>query len=194
VADRQPVRATADGKLIGVLVTASDFSHNPERAPRTYDVAIEDCRLTPSFIAAQKGDSLRITNRVNFPFMPTFGPTALVETLVPGQKLDVPLNTPGVNDVLCGFTAPCGRTDVVVLQHPLYAVTDEHGDFRIDDFPVGETVHVNAWHPLFDAQELSVRVESGSAQKLDFVITPVAGSELAASPTQATQAPASSKP
>jgi hypothetical protein len=191
LADRMPVRMTPDGKLIGVMVTASDFSKNPERAPRTYDVTIKDCRLTPPLVVAMKGDKLRVRNEVNFPFMPTLGQSALTETLTPGQTNDNPLDQPGVSAVLCGFTAPCGRTDVVVLFHPLYAITDENGNFRIENFPADEAVHVNAWHPLFIAQEQGVKLERGATKNLDFVIAPTG----TAQPTGATSQPASaSKP
>ncbi len=195
--DRVPVRMTPDGKLIGVMVTASDFSKNPERAPEVHEVTIKDCRLTPRFVVGMKGDTLRVRNEVNFPFMPALGATSLIETLMPTQTDDIPLDKQGVSALLCGFTAPCGRTDVVVMLHPLYAVTDEQGNFKIEGFPADETVHVNAWHPLFDAQEQSVRVESGEQKTLDFVIGPLAGAPAAqgtangpVTPTATTPTPA----
>lgn len=175
IADRMPVRTTADGKLIGVMVAASEFAKAPARAPRTHEVTIRDCRLTPSFVVAMKGDTLRVRNDVDFPFMPTLGSTALVETLSRGQTRDTVLTTAGATTpLLCGFTAPCGRTDVVVVFHPLYAVTDENGNFRIEDFPVDETINVNAWHPLFAAQEQSVRVGNGEKKSIELVISPAA--------------------
>jgi hypothetical protein len=181
--DRTPVRMTPDGKLIGVMVTVSDFKKNPERAPRIYDVAIRDCRLTPSLVVAARGDSLRITNEVAFPFMPSYGKDPVLKTLMPGQVKDVPLQEPGVSPVLCGFTAPCGRTDVVVLHHPLYTVTGEDGTFRIENFPADENVTVSAWHPLFNAGEQKVTLGQGETKVLDLAILP--REQPAAQPTAA---------
>jgi hypothetical protein len=189
IADRLPVLTTADGKLIGVMVTTSNFSKTPQRAPLVHEVVIKDCRLTPRFVVAMQGDTLRLRNEVDYPFMPAFGKTPVLKTLVPGQLEDIPLKEPTVDSVLCGFTAPCGRTDVVVLFHPLYAVTDEQGNFRIDDFPVDETVTVNAWHPLFGTQELSVRAERGEEKRVELVIAPAAPAAPAAPPPP-TAAPA----
>jgi hypothetical protein len=195
--DRKPVRLTSDGKLAGVLVAASDFARNPPHAPRTWDVTIKDCRLTPSLVVAVQGDTLRLSSEVNFPFMPQLGSSPLSETLVPGQTKDYPLQANGVSSVLCGFTAPCGRTDVVVLLHALYAVTDAEGNFRIEGFPADETVHVNAWHPLFAAQEQTVRVPAGGEQRLELVIAPLA-QPTAAAPAEQTApvapAPAAPRP
>ncbi|HEX7477824.1 MAG TPA: hypothetical protein VF331_08455 [Polyangiales bacterium] len=185
--DRMPVRLTPDGKLIGVMIAASEFKRSPERAAKTYDVVIKDCRLTPSLVVAMKGDSLSIKNQVNFPLMPELGAVTLSKTLMPGQDKEVKLSEAGVKPVLCGFIAPCGRTDVVVLNHPVYAVTGEDGSFRIDDFPADENVKIDAWHPLFNSQELSLRVERGQTKSVELTIAPLgqpAPSAPAATPTQ----------
>jgi hypothetical protein len=180
-ADRQPVKLTPDGALAGVMLAPSGFSHQPQRAPQVHDVTIDDCRLTPSLVVALKGDSLRVTNRVNFAFMPSYEAAAAVRSLIPGQTYDVPLNAQGVKPLLCGFTAPCGRTDVVVLLHPFYVVTDAQGHFRFDDFPTGEEVSLSAWHPLFQESRVTLRVEPGEHKQLELVLTPLATAPAAPS-------------
>jgi hypothetical protein len=166
------VRTTPDGKLIGVMVTVSDFKKNAERAPRIYDVVIQDCRLTPSLVVAMLGDTLRIRNEVQFPFMPGYGKDPVLKTLLPTQTKEVLLQEPGVSPVQCGFMAPCGRTDVVVLHHPLYAVTGEDGTFRIEGFPADESLTVTAWHPLFSKSEQKLQLGQGEVKALDFTLTP----------------------
>ncbi len=172
LSDRQPVKLTPDGLLVGVMLAPSGFSHQQQRPPLVHEVTIEDCRLTPSLVVAMKGDSLRVRNTVDYPFMPSYDQGPMVRSLIPGQTYDVPLNKPGVLPLLCGFTAPCGRTDVVVLLHPIYAVTDEHGKFRFDDFPAGEKVSLSAWHPLFKETKIELQVEPGEHKQLELVMTP----------------------
>ena len=97
--DRAPVRLSPEGKLVGVMVTASGFQHAVLREPITHAAVIKDCRLTPSLIVAMKGDALRITNEVSFPFMPALGQVTYNRTLMPGQAQDVKLDEPGVQPV-----------------------------------------------------------------------------------------------
>jgi len=171
--DRQPVKLTSDGHLAGVLLAASKFSHQPARAPRVHEVVIRNCRLEPALVVAMKGDTVRVRNEVDYPFMPGLGQQPVARTLSRGQTYDVVLDKAGVNPLLCGFTAPCGRTDVVVMLHPYYAVTDATGRFRFEDFPAGETVALSAWHPLFQESRQELRVEPGAHQKLEFALTPL---------------------
>lgn len=172
IADRQPVQVTAEGLLSGVLVAPSNFSKEPPYRARVHEVAIDDCRLKPALVVAVKGDMLRVRNNVNFPFMPNYG-GGPIRSLIPGQTYDVPLDKPGVVNLMCGFTSPCGRTDVVVMLHPITAITDAAGKFRFDAFPPGETVSVSAWHPLFEEARQDIRVEPGETKRIELVLTPL---------------------
>jgi len=180
--DRQPVRATEAGTLSGLLVAASKFSQHSPRPQKVHEIAIRDCRLQPTTVAAMVGDVIRVTSEVSYPFMPSFGNEVQIRTLTPGQNYDVKLDKPGVTPVLCGFTAPCGRTDVVVMMHPLSAVTGDDGSFQIDDFPADEKVKLSAWHPLFNEVNIDVELGRGEDKKVELVITPI---ETAVAPAQA---------
>ena len=173
-ADRSPVRQTADGKLIGVMLAASEFSHQSAKgAPKVYNITIEDCRLTPQLVVARIGDMLHVKNNVKYPLFPGLGTDSFNQSLTFEQARDIPLDTGGVKILSCGFTSPCGRTDVIVLAHPYFAVTDDKGEFRIDDFPADETVRINAWHPLFSETFVSVKVAHGETKQVELVLTPV---------------------
>jgi hypothetical protein len=182
--DRQPVQVTPDGLLTNVVVAASNFSKQPQRAPLTHDVLIDDCRLKPAVVVAMKGDTLRVRNALNYPFMPTYGQTPVVRTLIKGQTYEVKLDQPGVAPLLCGFTAPCGRSDVVVLLHPVHAATDAQGKFKIENFPAGETLKLSAWHPLFKESAIDVRAEPGEVKRVELMLTPLPS---AATPTEEEQ-------
>lgn len=190
-ADRQPVALTSDGYLAGVMLAASEFAHPSTRAPKVHEAVIRDCRLTPALVVAMRGDKLRVRNEIEFPFMPTYGRAAMVQTLTPGQTRDYGLEDMGVGAVQCGFTAPCGRTDVIVLGHPAFAITDTEGRFRIEDFPPAETIRVNAWHPLFAEAQLEVRVERGETREVELTLAPL---PPAAAPAAASGSPSASGP
>lgn len=187
--DRQPVQLTPDGMLTNIVLAATDFSRQPERAKMVHEVVIEDCRLTPKVVVAMKGDQLRVTNAGEYPFMPAYGETPVVKTLIRGQDYEVPLDKAGVSPVLCGFTAPCGRTDVVVMLHPIHATTDAEGKFELEDFPAGESVKLSAWHPLFEESTIEVRLEPGEEKSVELVLTPLA-SQVGASAATAQPADA----
>jgi len=174
LSDRQPVKLTQETKLAGVLIAASKLKHAPMREAKIHDVVIEDCRLKPSFVAAQKGDKLRIRNLTDFPFMPQFGKSAFMETLLKGQEKVIDLDQGGlVGAVLCGYTASCGRTDVIVLYDAIHAVTDERGHFRIENYPAGQESLVNVWHPLFQETSTSVTLTPGETKTLEIELSPL---------------------
>jgi hypothetical protein len=137
-----------------------------------HTLAIRDCRLTPMLITARVGDSLHIVNETNFPMLPGIGAEPFNETLIQGQSRDVQLDVGGVKVVSCGFSSPCGRSDVVVVAHKFHAVTNDKGEFRIEDFPADQTVRINAWHPLFFDTYVNVRVERGEEKRVELVLTP----------------------
>ncbi|MCG8554839.1 MAG: hypothetical protein MJD61_06055 [Proteobacteria bacterium] len=170
--DRQPVKLVADRGLSGVLVALSDFGKKQARAPRSHLLVIRDCRLTPSLIAAMIGDKLVIRNETNHPFLPKWTGDAFFQTLLKGQQREIVLERGGVNMVACGFATGCGRAEVVVMYHPLHAVTDQDGRFRIDDVPRDVKLLVHAWHPLFREAELSLVLARGEERNVELVLAP----------------------
>lgn len=174
IVDRRPLQLTDEGKLSGVVVAVSNFKkHPPKRKPIVHEATIRDCRLTPRIILAQQGDTLRIKSEVKYPFMPGYGPPSPLSTLIAGQSKDIVLTTLGASPLSCGFTAPCGRTDVIVLSHTMAAVTDAEGNFRIDSFPPGERVTVTAWHPLLQQSEIQLEAAPGETKNVELVVNPI---------------------
>ena len=172
--DRRPLQLTDDGKLTGVVIAVSNFKkHAPKRKPIVHEATIRDCRLTPRTILAMQGDTLKVQSEVKYPFMPGYGPPSQLKTLLPGQTYEVELKSLGASPLSCGFTAPCGRTDVVVLSHTLAALTDDQGNFRIDSFPPGERVTVTAWHPLLQQSELEVEIAPGETKNVELIVSPL---------------------
>jgi hypothetical protein len=55
------------------------------------------------------------------------------------------LHKPGVIDLKCNAGHLWMNGIVLVVRHPYYAVTDDHGDFQLTDVPPGE-YQIVAWH------------------------------------------------
>jgi hypothetical protein len=171
-AARRPVVLSSDGRLGGVVVAASDFTRFRERRARVHRVVIRDCRLQPAIVAAMGGDTLALENAAAFPFEPLLGPTFSARSLPSGRRVLLPLAGGKVESIQCTRSAPCGRTDVIVFHHPVYAVTDARGEFRIDGFPPSELVRVSAWHPLFEESQTFVWVEPGQPASIELALEP----------------------
>jgi hypothetical protein len=170
--DRRPVQIGPGNVLSSIFLAASDFKTPVSRPPKVHDLTIDDCRLQPMVIGAMRGDTLRIRSTTDYPFMPQVGSAAFIETMIKGQERSQTLEALGVQTVLCAFTAPCGRADVITVAHPLYTLSDTVGRFRLEGVPAVETFNLNAWHPLFRTTTHSVKVAAGETKQLDFVMTP----------------------
>lgn len=171
--DRRPLALAEDRGLSNVLVTTTQFDEAPPHEPTTHTVSIRDCRLTPRVVAATRGDALTVENETDHAFMPTLGKTRFTQTLLKGQELTTALDRGvGASPLTCGFASPCGRTDVIVQHHPVYAVTDDQGRFRIDNVPPGEGLVVHAWHPLLRRTKKTFSIAANETVELELEVSP----------------------
>lgn len=199
VVDRQPVQMGEGRAAIGVMVAATGDRERfrvPEVPPREHRVAIRDCRLTPMLIVATRGDRLMMENEMDHPFLPSLGQTPFHEGLLRGEPRTITLDRLAVEPLKCGFGTPCGRTDVIVLGHPVHATTDAQGRFRIDNVPAGQDITIHAWHPLFAESSARVHVGEGATQRIELVLRPADRRDPAPAPAPSPtpQNPAPSPP
>jgi hypothetical protein len=184
--DRQPVRLGTRRALSNVLVAAAEFEGEaPPHEAAVHPVAIRDCRLDPPFVAATRGDRVEVTNETDHPFLPRQGAAAFMEMVGRGESRSFELEQGGVTTIDCGFGTDCGRTDVVVLYHPVHTTTSADGRFRLDNVPPGESVEIHAWHPLFEEASATVAVVAGETARVDLVLTPAPPTPVPASPAPA---------
>ena len=168
---RTPVQRSDSGGLSGIAVGASDFTRTPHRKPREHRVVIEHCQLQPTLVAATSGDTLTIENRDDYAFEPLVGPSYAATPLAPHARVKRSLE-PGIDAIQCSLGAPCGRSDLLVFMHPVHAVTDALGNFRVDNLPAQELVRITAWHPLFEPSELFVWLEPGEQRHVVLDLQP----------------------
>lgn len=169
--DRHPVRLVRGDRLAGMLVALSEFDAEISHEPVTHEIFIRDCRLTPRIIVATLGDRLRIVNETNYPFLPELG-SGLLASVLRGNSREVELARAGMRSLQCGFTASCGRAEIVTMYHPLHTVTDEDGRFRIEGVPVNDELRVNTWHRLFQEAGQTLTLSPGETRQVELVVTP----------------------
>lgn len=189
--DRSPLQPTADRALNGVLVALHDFSTVPPVEPVTREMTITDCRLSPRLVVATRGDTLRLTNETEYPFLPDFG-TGVMQALLHGTAREVELGQGGVRTLQCGFAAPCGRAEIVTMYHSLHAVSDEAGRFRITGVPAGEELRISAWHPLVQEASETLTLRGGETRTVEIVVS--AAEITAPAPVEPTDGPAEDNP
>ena len=105
------------------------------------------CRYVPHIMIVPQGKPLKIessdpvlhtvqmfgvsTNNIPFPFQ--------------NQFIPVMMNHNGVVELKCNAGHVWMNANVLVVKHPYYAVTDEHGAYKLSDVPPGE-YEIVAWH------------------------------------------------
>jgi hypothetical protein len=170
--DRQPVSLGANQGLQGLMVNAIDFKASPAHEPVTHEVVVRDCMLEPRLVVATRGDKLRVRNETNHPFLPKFITDAFTQALAKGQDRLVDLDRGGVHQFGCFLGSTCGRTDVIVLYHPVHTTTGKDGRFRLANVPANQDLTVHAWHPLFDESSAPVKVAPGKTVQVEITLTP----------------------
>ena len=190
--DQAPLQPTSTRGLGGLLVAMHDFATAPPAEPQTRELTITDCRLTPRLIDATRGDTLRLMNDTNYPYLPNFGGGFMQAVLYHGNR-EMELDQGGVRSLECGFAAPCGRTEIITLYHSLHTTTDETGHFRITGVPAGEELRISAWHPLVNEASETLTLRAGETRSVELVVTPAATPAPPTEPPE-TDGPAENNP
>ena len=133
------------------------------------------CAYPSRTIAITYGQRLEITNQSKLLFAPAIDASTATAVMVapPGQNGDPVKLYPDK----AGFFALTDRMqtfvheDLYVFRHPLHAVTDAAGHYRIDGLPVGK-LEVGVHHPTVDADARSpVEVVAGLVVNVDRTLT-----------------------
>jgi hypothetical protein len=171
--DFMPVTMTETRELRDIHIALTGMSDYPDPEPRTHEVYISDCRLTPRLLGVAVGDSLRITNRSAVSLLPVFTGESFMQAVLPEASRVIKVEKAGASRLACTFGAFCGRTEVLVTAHPLFAVSDAKGHFVIRNVPLDQDLTVHAWHPFFKDSTALVRLTATEPKhSVELVIAP----------------------
>jgi len=146
--------------------------------PETQDVVkltISGCAYPSRTLAVTYGQRLEIGNDTKLLFAPFLDEvsTPAIMGIPPsggGEPIKIYPQRAGrftITDKLQPFV----REDLYVFRHPLHAVTDRAGHYRIDGVPVG-SLKVGIYHPGVNAQaELPVQILENVVQPVDATLT-----------------------
>jgi plastocyanin len=127
----------------------------PALAPTSVLVDQQQCEYAPTSVAIAAGTTIDIINsdpilhNVHARGITPEGPTTIFNIAQPirGLRSTVDISTakPGIVTLSCEAGHPWMRAHLFVASHPYVAVTDETGEFVIDNVPPG-TYPVTMWH------------------------------------------------
>jgi hypothetical protein len=121
------------------------------------------CRYVPHIMLVPQDKPLRIessdpvlhtvqmfgasTNNIPFPFQNQFIPVMMTHN--------------GVVELKCNAGHVWMNANVLVVKHPYYAVTDEHGAYKLSDVPPGQ-YEIVAWHEGWQVQSEAKVLDVGA--------------------------------
>src|SRR6266481_632650 len=107
----------------------------------------KNCRYVPHIMLVPQGGNLEAKS--SDPVLHTVHMTGAASNNIPFpmQNQVIPVNMPrnGVVELKCNAGHVWMNAEILIVKHPYYAVTDEHGFFKLSDVPPGE-FEIEAWH------------------------------------------------
>jgi hypothetical protein len=181
--DGTPAKPGGPRPLADAVVTVTGFEklpgytgfYVPEKNEAVKLTIGPSCAFATRTIAITYGQRLEVANETNLLFAPLIDDvsTPAVMVLPPagnGDSIKIYPQQAGYF-MMADRLEPFVHNDLYVFRHPLHAVTDRAGHFRIDGVPVG-TLKVGVYHPGAKALgEAQVQFLEGVVQKADVALT-----------------------
>lgn len=164
-ADEQISKAllvSPEGGLVNaVLRLEGTYGKSNKSSPSTYAVLDQkNCNFEPHVVLISPGSSLKILNSD-----PLAHDVRAFEQASMLFRLDMDPNAKpeersfeksGIYTIRCGFH-PWMHAFVVQTEHDFYAVSNEHGEFVLQDVPAGEHI-LRIWHETLGEVEIPIEV------------------------------------
>jgi plastocyanin len=155
-------RGTVKGEVLinaapaarAVVYLQPQGSRPSEPAPREVTIIQEQLRFKPSFSVVQAGTTVRFENHddeIHNIYSKSGANRFDTGAHLPGTAKKVTLKEPGAVPLRCR-THQNMRGLIFVSPSPYYSVTDDRGQFEIQNVPPG-SYRVEVWHPRLTAEE-----------------------------------------
>lgn len=174
-ADKDGARPLADAVVVAVGTPDHSAFYVPEKDPAVHLTIGANCAYPSRTIAVTYGQRLEVSNKTKLLFAPLLDVTDSPAVMVapPGENGE-PVKiypTKAGHFLLTDRMETFVREDLYVFRHPLHAVTDTSGHYRIDGVPVGK-LEIGASHPTVGASASApVEIVAGVVQKVDLTLT-----------------------
>ena len=168
-------RALPDAVVVAVGTADDSAVYVPEKEPAVRVTIGPSCAYPLRTVAMTFGQRLEVANQSRMPFAPTINraeDTAIMVAPPEERGAAVKLYPRQAGYALLGDKLePFVHEDLYVFRHPMHAVSDLSGHYRIDGVPVGIR-KVGAHHPGINADaDAQVDVVEGIVQNVDLTIT-----------------------
>lgn len=147
--DLERLEIGPDGGVENTVVYLKNISSGkPMDIPdQRFHLDQKNCRYIPHIMLVPVGTALQIKS--SDPILHTVHMSGAAANNIPfpfqGQYLAATMRQPGVVNLKCNAGHVWMNAEVLVVKNPYVAVTDAHGNFKINDVPPGE-YEIEAWH------------------------------------------------
>ncbi|MGA9144940.1 MAG: carboxypeptidase regulatory-like domain-containing protein [Candidatus Acidiferrales bacterium] len=147
--DLERLLIDSDGGVANTVVFLKDISKGKamELPEARQHLDQKSCRYLPHIMLIPQGSSLEAKS--SDPVLHTVHMTGAASNNIPFpmQNQIIPINLPraGVVELKCNAGHVWMNAEILIVKHPYYSVTDEHGFFKLTDVPPGE-YEIEAWH------------------------------------------------
>jgi hypothetical protein len=147
--DLERLLIDSDGGVANTVVYLKDISQGKamDLPESRQHMDQKSCRYVPHIMLVPQGDDLQIKS--DDPILHTVHMFGAADNNIPfpfqGQYIPAKMRRTGVVNLKCNAGHVWMNAEVLVVRHPYYVVTDEHGFFKLSDVPPGE-YDIEAWH------------------------------------------------
>ena len=147
--DLERLLVDTDGGVANTVVFLKDISQGKAMdLPDAHQYLDQkNCRYVPHIMLIPQGSSLQAKS--SDPVLHTVHMTGVASNNIPfpmqNQTISIHLDHNGVVELKCNAGHVWMNAEILVVKNPYYAVTDEHGFFRLTDVPPGK-YEIEAWH------------------------------------------------
>jgi len=147
--DLERLEIASDGGVANTVVYLRDITRGKamDLPEERQHLDQRNCRYIPHILLVPQGANIQIKS--SDPILHTVHMMGAASNNIPfplqNQFIPVVMHRAGVVDIKCNAGHVWMNGEILVVKHPYYAVTDEHGFYRLTDVPPGE-YEIEAWH------------------------------------------------